>query len=165
MWQYSFEFLYQGEVPVHLVHTAMPDFARHIESALADSENLSEVRVVDWTTDVIWAGDEDERLAILLDKYGRYLGTDEYDDFQVETYTDITLDRSWKLYDKLESLQINYDGGISLLGLATGQGTEQLSGQNPLILEQNLLPVAGIAMADGSRTGRRVCHFVKAARC
>ena len=137
MWQYSFEFLYQGEVPVHLVHTAMPDFARHIESALADSENLSELRVVDWTTDVIWSGDEDERLAILLDKYGRYLDTDEYDDFQVKTYTDITLDRPWKLYDKLESLQIDYDGGISLLGLATGQGTEQLSGQNPLILEQD----------------------------
>jgi hypothetical protein len=47
------------------------------------------------------------------------------------------LDRPWKLYDKLEALQIDYDGGISLLGLATGQGTEQLSGQNPLILEQD----------------------------
>ena len=137
LWQYSFEFLYQGEVPVHLVHTAMPDFARQIESALATSVNLSEVRVVDWTTDVIWAGDEDERLAILLDKYGRYLSTDEYADFQVKHYTDISLDRPWKLYNNLESLIVHYDGGISLLGLAAGQGEEQLSAQNPLNLEED----------------------------
>ena len=135
MWQYSFEFLYQGEVPVHLVHSAMPDFAGQVESALAKSENLTEVRVVDWTTDVIWVGDEDERLAILLDKYGRHLGADTYANFQVETYTDIILVRPWKLYDTLEALTVDYDGGISLLGLATGQGTEQLSVRNPLHLE------------------------------
>ena len=115
----------------------MPDFARQIESALATSVNLSEVRVVDWTTDVIWAGDEDERLAILLDKYGRYLSTDEYADFQVKHYTDISLDRPWKLYNNLESLIVHYDGGISLLGLAAGQGEEQLSAQNPLNLEED----------------------------
>ena len=136
LWQYSFEFLYQGEVPVFLVHTAMPDFARQIASSLATSESLSDVRVVDWNTDVIWAGDEDERLTILMEKYGRYLGADEYADFQVKHYTDISLDRPWNLYDNLDSLIVHYDGGISLLGLATGQGEEQLSTQNPLNLEE-----------------------------
>ena len=137
LWQYSFEFLYQGEVPVHLVHSAMPDFACQIESALATSVNLSEVKVVDWTTDVIWAGDEDERVAILMEKYGRYLGTDEHSDFLVKHYTDISLDRPWTLYDQLESLTVNYDGGISLLGLVAGRGEDQLSAQNPLSLEEN----------------------------
>ena len=137
LWQYSFEYLYQGEVPVHLVHTVMPDFAGTIESALATSGKLSEVRVVNWDTEVIWAGDEDERLGVLLEKYGRHLGVDVYPDFQVINYSDISLDLDWTLFDDLEPLIVHYDGGISLLGLATGQGDLQLSAQHPINLEED----------------------------
>ncbi len=136
LWQYSFEYLYQGDVPVHLVHTVMPGFAHQIESALTTSENLTEVKVVDWSNDVIWAGDEDQRLAVLFDKYGRPLSTEQYTDFQIKNYTDISLDRSWTLYDHMDPLAVSYDGGIALTALAAGQRKEQQSAQHPLNLKE-----------------------------
>ena len=136
LWQYSFEYLYQGDVPVHLVHTAMPDFAHHIEAALTTSQSLSEVKVVDWSNDVIWAGDEDHRLAVLFDKYGLSVGAEQYTDFQIRTYTEISLDRPWTLYGFLDPLTVNYDGGIALTGLAAGQGRQQQSSKSPLSLKE-----------------------------
>ena len=135
LWQYSFEYLYLGGAPVHLVHTAMPDFAHQIESAVTTSETLSEVKVVDWSTDVIWAGDEDQRLAVLFDKYGRHLGTEQYADFQIKNFAEFSLDRPWTLYEYLDPLTVNYDGGIALMGLAAGQGAEQQPTQSPLNLK------------------------------
>ncbi|MXX26752.1 MAG: hypothetical protein F4Z82_15060 [Caldilineaceae bacterium SB0668_bin_21] len=132
LWQYSFEYLYQGKVPVHLVHTAMPDFAREIESALTTSQSLSEVKVVDWSNDVIWAGDEDQRLAVLFDKYAQYMGTEQYTDFQIKSYAEVSLDHHWTLYEFLDPLTVNYDGGIALTGLAAGQGDVQQSALSPL---------------------------------
>lgn len=136
LWQFSFEYLYQGDVPVHLVHTAMPDFAHRIESALTASVPLSEVRVVDWSNDVIWAGDEDQRLAVLFDKYGHLLSTEQYPDFLIKSYAELSLDRPWTLYESLDPLTVNYDGGIALTGLAAGQGEEQQSSQSPLSLKE-----------------------------
>lgn len=136
LWQYSFEYLYQGEAPVHLVHTAMPEFAHQIASALTTSASLSEVKVVDWSNDVIWAGDEDQRLAVLFDKYGRHVGAEQYTDFQIKDYAEISLDRPWTLYEFLDPLTVNYDGGIALMGLAAGQGAEQQSSQSPLNLKE-----------------------------
>ena len=136
LWQYSFEYLYQGEVPVHLVHTAMPDFAHHIEAALTMSQSLFEVKVVDWSNDVIWAGDEDHRLAVLFDRYGLSAGTEQYTDFQIRNYTEISLDRPWTLYEFLDPLTVNYDGGIALTGLAAGQGRQQQSSKSPLSLKE-----------------------------
>ena len=130
LWQFSFEYLYQGDVPVHLVHTAMPDFALQIESALSTSQSHSEVNVVDWSNDVIWAGDEDQRLAVLFDKYSQYLGSEQYTDFKIKNYAEISLARPWTLYESLDSLTVNYDGGISLTGLAIGQGEEQQSAES-----------------------------------
>ncbi len=136
LWQYSFEYLYQGEAPVHLVHTAMPDFAQQVESAVTTSESLSQVKVVDWSNDVIWAGDEDQRLAVLFDKFGRHVGAEQYTDFQIKNYAEISLDRPWTLYEFLDPLTVNYDGGIALMGLAAGQGAEQQSTQTPLNLKE-----------------------------
>ena len=136
LWQYSFEYLYQGEAPVHLIHTAMPDFAHQTESAVTTSEYHSEVKVVDWSNDVIWAGDEDQRLAVLFDKYGRHVGTEQYADFQIKNYTEFSLDRPWTLYEFSDPLTVNYDGGIALVGLAAGQGAEQQSTQSPLNLKE-----------------------------
>ena len=92
-------------------------------------EDLSTVRVVEWNLDNIWTGDEDERFAILLRRYGRFLESQDYGEFVIHSYTDISLDRPWKLYDHLEPRTVNYDGGISLQGLALGRGEEQLSSQ------------------------------------
>ena len=135
LWQYSFEYLYQGDVPVHLVHTAMPDFAHQIESALTTSEPPSEVRVVDWSNDLIWTGDEDQRLAVLFDKYARLLGTEHFTDFRIKTYAGLSLDWPWTLYESLDPLTVNYDGGIALTGLAAGQGQKQQSTEPQLIVK------------------------------
>ena len=134
---YSFEYLYQGAAPAHLFHPAMPDLAQKIESALAAMENVSTVKVVEWKANAAWVGDDTGRFAILLSKYGRYLNSDEYPDFQIHTYTDISLERPWTFYEQLEPLTVDYDGGIALRGLALGQGAEQLSSRQLLNLGQD----------------------------
>ena len=74
---------------------------------------------------------------LLLDKYGRYLGSEEYAAFRIHTYTDIALDRPWTSYEYLEPLTVHYDGGIDLRGLALGQGEEQLASQQLLNLGED----------------------------
>ena len=46
----------------------------------------------------------------------------------------LSFDRPWILYEQLEPLTIEYDGGISLTGLALGHDVEQLSFGQPLNL-------------------------------
>ncbi len=133
----TFEYLYQGAAQVHLFHTAIPNLAQRIESTLADMENISAVRVVDWDTEAAWTGDESDRFAVLFGKYGRYLGSDAYGSFRVHNYTDIALDRPWTFYEHLEPLTVYYDGDIALEGLALGQGIKQWSSQRLLGLGQD----------------------------
>ena len=64
-----------------------------------------------------------------IDKFGRYQSSETFSNFQIHTYTDITLDRPWTFYGELEPRAVQYDGGISLLGLALGQGEQQLPSQ------------------------------------
>ena len=126
---HTFDYLYQGAVPAFLFHTAMPDLAQKIESTLAAMENVSTVKVVEWNLKAVWTGDGDEHLVDLLGKYGRYLVSEEFSNFQIHTYTDLSLERPWTFYEELELLTVHYDGGIDLRGLALGQGEEQLSSQ------------------------------------
>ena len=131
----SFEYLYQGETPAYVVHANMPDLAQKIRAMLVAMEQLATVRVVDWNTDAPWAGDGDENIVVLLSRYGRYLGSEDFASFRIHTYADISLDRPWTFYEQLEPLTVRYDGGIDLRGLALGQGEEQLSSQKLLSLE------------------------------
>ena len=66
-------------------------------------------------------------LSILLGKYGRYLGSEEYPTFRIHNFSDIYLDRPWTFYEQPEPLTVHYDGGIAIQGIALGQGTEQMS--------------------------------------
>ena len=128
---YGFEYLYQGTAPTHIFPRVTPhNLAQKIESTLGAMENVGTVKVVDWDNDLV-GGDAngDEYFIVLLGKYGRYLGSQEGASFQIHTYTDVSLDRVWTIYEQLEPLTVHYDGGISLLGLALGQGEEQLSSQ------------------------------------
>ena len=134
---YSFEYLYQGAAPAYLFHTAMSDLAPKVGSTLAAMENVSTVQVVEWKANAAWLGDDTGRFAFLLNKHGRYLNSNEYPDFQIHTYTDISLDRPWTFYEQLEPLTVDYDGGIALRGLALGQGAEQLSSRQLLNLGQD----------------------------
>ena len=116
----------------------LDDLAKEIETRLVtDVENASTAKVVEWNSANDWVEDDIERIDFLLRKYGRYLGSDEYDDFQIHNYGDISLDRSWTFYQRLEPLTVHYDGGITIGGLALGQGQAQLSTLQPLNLSRD----------------------------
>ncbi len=155
---YSFDYLYQGPAPAHIIYTAMPSLAQKIKSTLTPMENLSTVRVVDWNPDVLWAGNGDEDIMLLMDKYGRYLGSDENDTFQIHTFSDIALDRPWTFYEQLEPRTVVYDGGITLLGFALGQGEQQLSAQDIVNLgtERSLWAVLQLRTAPGLEVDYRI---------
>ncbi len=129
---YSFQYLYQGKSPAHLLHPSAPGLAQKVESALRSMESLSNANVLQWNAGVSAVGEDTGRFAFLLSKYGRYQGSEEYPDFHLHNYTDISLDRSWRFYEELEPLTVDYDGGIALQGLALGQGPEQMSAQGAL---------------------------------
>ena len=126
---YGFEYLYHGATPAYVIRANMPDLAQKVESTLTAMEKVSTVKVVDWNDDFVWTGDGDEHLVDLLGKYGRYLVSEEFSNFQIHTYTDLSLERPWTFYEELELLTVHYDGGIDLRGLALGRGEEQLSSQ------------------------------------
>ena len=155
----TFEYLYQGAAQVHLLHTAMPNLARKIESTLAAMENISTVKVVDWDTNAAWAGDESDRFAVLFGKYGRYMGSDAYGSFQIHNYTDIVLDRPWTFYEDLEPLTVYYDGDIALEGIALGQGERAVVIAAAVESGPGSIVVDGPAMADRLRVGCRLCDI------
>ena len=123
-----YEYLYQGAAQVHLFdpYVQAPVLAQEVESVLTDAGGLSTVKVVEWTRDSSWVGHDARLVVFLLRKYGRYLGSDEYTDLRIHSFTDISLDRPWTFYE-WEPLTVKYDGGIALRGLALGQAGEQMS--------------------------------------
>ena len=133
---FGFDYLYQGAATAHVFHDTRADLPQKIQSLLAPEEKLSKVMVVDWTDGLGWAGGEEEPTVGLLEKYGEYQGSQQYESFQIHSYTDVSLQRPWTLYQKLEPPTVHYDRGISLLGIALGQGKKQLSTQQPLSLGQ-----------------------------
>ena len=135
--EYISEYLYQGVAPVHVIFRDQPDLAQTLYSTLASIENVATVKVVAWNTNDALIEDDILPFDFLLRKYGSYLGSEEYADLRVYNYVDISLAHPWTFYDHLEPLKVLYDGGISLHGLALGQGDEQLSIQRLLNLGQD----------------------------
>ena len=54
--------------------------------------------------------------------------------FRFTHLPNLASDRPWTFYEHLEPRTVDYDGGISLHGLALGQGAEQLVTEDPLSL-------------------------------
>ena len=133
----SFEYLYQGLAPAHIIHTRSPDLAPKVRKLLGKMEDLVHVKVIDWKEDSPWTGDGDENFLFLLGKYGHRLGSDEFARFRIHTYSDIALDQPWTFYEHLEPLKIRYDGGIELRGLALGQFSRQMPSKQLLMLEES----------------------------
>ena len=134
---YGFEYLYQGAAPAHILSTITPhNLAQKVETALSAEESFTTVSFVDWNNE-LFGGDarSEEHTITLLGKYGRYLRSDEYGSFQIHTFRDVSLDRPWTLYDRLQPLTIHYDKGISLQGLALGQAEGQLSSNGKFLVE------------------------------
>ena len=125
----SFEYLYTRAAATHLIHaTATHNWAPKIKSILTSLEKEATVHYVD-RNNRPGGGNahSDRQVKVILDKYGRYLKSDSHDGFQIHSYTDFDLNRPWTYYDYMEPSTVHYDGGISFLGFALGQGTEQLS--------------------------------------
>ena len=136
----SFDYLYTGAAATRIIHaTATHNLASKIESALAAQERVTTVHYVDWDNILVGGNIHSDRLVTaILEKYGRYLKSESYDSFQIHSYEDIDLDdRPWTFYERLEPLTIHYDGGISFLGFALGQGSEQLSLNQQFDLDQD----------------------------
>lgn len=128
---YSFDYLYQGSAPAYVIRSSPPQHVRkQLESALAATGSVSAVKIIDWKDHIVWSQDGDDTLETFLSKYGRFVETQEFADFQVHTYTDISLDRPWTFYNYLDPALVHYDGGISLLGFALGQGSKQVSSES-----------------------------------
>ena len=115
---FGFEYLYQGESPAYVFDARILDLPRAIESTLRELGNVTEAKLVQ-------VSDDDAHVRHLLDMHGRYVGSDEYRQFTIHSYTDVELDRPWAYYHYLEPMVVHYDGGISLLGFALGQGKKQ----------------------------------------
>ena len=126
---YGFEYLYQGAAPAYIFAASTPhNLAQKMENKLAAEDGVSTIKFVDWNNDIIGGDAIAERhITFLLNKYGRFLDSAEYGSFQIHAYTDVSLDRPWTLYERLDPLEVHYDGGISLFGFACGQGTVQRS--------------------------------------
>ena len=131
---YGFDYLYRGSAPAHVIHSTMTHLPQKIESILASREELTSVRVIDWNDDLSWIGGGEENTVALLEKYGTHRGSEQFPFFQVHTYTDIDLDSTWAFYEQIGPPTVDYDGGISLLGFALGQGKAQLSPQQSIDL-------------------------------
>ena len=126
---YGFEYLYQGAAPAYIFAASTPhNLAQKIENKLAAEDGVSTIKFVDWNNDIVGGDAIAERhITFLLNKYGRFLDSAEYGSFKIHAYTDVSLDRPWTLYERLDPLEVHYDGGISLFGFACGQGSVQRS--------------------------------------
>ncbi len=135
-WRYSLEYLYQGSAAVRVIDVFSPNLAGNLEQVLAEEDKKATAKIVEWGSDDYYVGNDIEALSFLLGKYGRYLGTEQFSEFSVHGYTDVSLERSWTLYDYLEPIIVRYDGGIDLTGIALGQGQDQFASHESIELEQ-----------------------------
>lgn len=124
---FSFQYLYEGAAPADVIPASAPYLAQELESALGAMENPATVKLVDWNRDAI-SGDilAEQHAVALLGKYGQFVGTEAYGSYQIHTFGEMALDRSWTFFEYLEPRTVDYDGGISLHGLAAGQDQAQL---------------------------------------
>ena len=134
----SLDYIYKGPAPVFYFprETTDLDFlAEEVEAALADMENLTKVKVVQLNNvHVGWIGNDTGRVSVLLGKYAQFIDTQHFNDFRINNYTNVSLDRPWTFFERLAPLTVQYDGGISLMGFALGQGVEEHSDSSPLDL-------------------------------
>ena len=136
---FGFRYLYQGAAPALFVDAGALDLPRLVESKLTAVGNVSTVEVLDWKDTLGWI-ERNTYFFEILDTYGHYQGSKEYRDFTLHSYTDVSLDNPWTLYDNLEPRIVQLDGGIDLRGVALGVGRKQLPSQQVLALEEDRNP-------------------------
>ena len=149
----AFDYLYQGATLVVRTSPDVLDLDHHIEASLAEMGDVSTVKVVnwvDWSPTIEWRSNYNaDFLTILLDKYGRYVATEDFDGIHVDSYVDISLNRPWVLFEDLPHPVI-YDGGITLEGLALGSSKVKLPRLQPFDAEQNRSLLVGMLWRTSS---------------
>lgn len=117
----SFDYLYQGDAPVHLLDSSLPDFVDQFYDLLRQDtleRGLEAVAAIDWAREGV--ADAPQRIPFLLNQYGRLQTGEERTEYELDTYTDLDLETPWQLYTRLEARAVALDGGISLIGIAAG---------------------------------------------
>ncbi len=138
----SLGYIYTGTASVFYFQrdtTDLSHLAESIRSALALKSNLTRVKVVQLNNiHVGWIGNDTGRVSFLLRKYAQFEETENFTDFQVHSFTNISLSEPWSFYEHMNPKTVHYDGGISLLGFAIGQGRREFAGDLPMIVEKGL---------------------------
>lgn len=155
---FDLRYLYHGAAPTRVVDAASPDLAKEVESAYADAGIVSTVRVVEWNAYNREIEDDVDSILYLLNKYGSYLKSEDFAEFQLHSFTDISSAAPWTFYDYLEPLAVEYDGGIALQGLALGQGTAQQSTQFPLETDRD--QPLWVALQWGTAPGLKIDYAI-----
>lgn len=137
---YTLEYLYSEAAPIHIVNAPvyalgdnMKEMARDAIFELAARESSSTVKMVDWQEDPI--EEAEVELFSILSKTGRLIGSEKFASFQIHSFADLSLRIPWQFYEEMESLQLDYDGGISLLGVSVGIGEDRMPTENPIPLQ------------------------------
>jgi 4-amino-4-deoxy-L-arabinose transferase-like glycosyltransferase len=127
----SFDYLYQGSAPVHMLDASRPDLAARLYELLAANAaagGLHTVLAADWDREAV--ADAAQRIPFLLNKYGEWQEVEERTYYRLGRYTNVDVAAPWQLYDRLEPLEVSLDGGITLAGIAAGaHGGEQIATQ------------------------------------
>ena len=140
---YGFDYIYEGEVPAYVINHRGPGMpyeagtSRRTLFMLASRKDLSTIAMLDWDDKLDWNDEEEREMMDLLGRYGRNTGSQQFSSFQIHTFTDLSLRLPWRFYEQLEPLPLSYDADISLLGLAIGQGTEQMSYQDEIFPDES----------------------------
>ena len=130
--QYQYQILHQIEASViPISHDWMPSIYHpfvpgEMESALGHAGNPAVVKLLQGKSAAEFVDNHIIPFDFLLRKYGRFTGSEEFDEFHVHSYADVSLAEPWSFLEEIEPPTVNYDGGISLLGFALGLGAEQL---------------------------------------
>ncbi len=125
---YNFEFVYEGDIPVHRFRTADADFPEQLRAVVAADTALigePEIRAVTWyDTD---AADPTNAMTFVLSKYATQQERWSQGSYGVASYTAPLLDRPWTFYETLQPRSVLFDVGMELTGVALGrQGGEQV---------------------------------------
>lgn len=135
---YGFDYIYEGDVPVHIINHRGPGMpyeadaktSRQTLFKVAAGENLSTIAFLDWDERLGWNDEEEREMLDLLGQYGRLSGSETFSSFQIHTFTDLSIELPWRFYEYLEPLTVLYDADIRILGLAVGQEAEKMNSED-----------------------------------
>lgn len=139
--QDTIDFLYQGPTPYHFL---LLDEATAPSELTRICEGRREALLIDWqdyTLEEAYLaafGDPKGLLPFLLHKYGRELGREAFEGFDLVTY-ELPPSPDFAIARSFESLFVNYGDQIALVGVAYGGSSLEVT-TSPEAVEEKVLP-------------------------